>query len=65
MWSTIAKVVGTIVGSIFGYGVSQNPNGAIINRATSGFKQLSDKLFDSDSANSQYRQNYVKGGKND
>lgn len=61
MWSIISK----IAGAIFGYAVSQNPNGAIINKATSGFKQLSNKLFDSYSVNGQYHQNYVKGDKND
>lgn len=61
MWSIIAK----IAGAIFGYAVSQNPSGGAINTATSGFKQLSNKLFDSDSVNSQYHQNYVKGDKND
>ena len=44
MWSVLAK----IAGAIFGYAVSQNPNGSIINTATSGFKQLSNKIFDSE-----------------
>lgn len=61
MWSIIAK----IAGALFSYAVSQNPNGAIINKATSGFKQLSNKLFDSGSVNGQFHQNYVKGDKND
>ena len=59
MWSVLAK----IAGAIFGYAVSQNPNGSIINTATSGFKQLSNKIFDSDSVNEQFHQNYVKGDK--
>lgn len=59
MWSVIAK----IAGALFSYAASQNPNGGIINKATSGFKQLSNKLFDSDSVNGQFHQNYVKESK--
>lgn len=61
MWSILAK----IAGALFSYAASQNPNGGMINKATSGFKQLSNKLFDSDSVNGQFHQNYVKGDKND
>ena len=42
MWSILAK----IAGALFSYAASQNPNGSAINKATSGFKQLSNKIFE-------------------